>query len=70
MAVKRIGQQTVLLPMKPAVLAGAAWVGPKEGKGPLAHLFDCVTEDETYGQQSFEMAERQMVLDAARLSGH
>lgn len=66
MAVKRIGQQTVLLPMKPAVLAGAAWVGPKEGKGPLAALFDHITEDEIYGQQSFELAERQMVLDAAR----
>lgn len=66
MAVKRIGQQTILLPMKPAVLAGTAWVGPKEGKGPLAEHFDHVTEDETYGQQSFELAERQMVLDAAR----
>jgi stage V sporulation protein AD len=41
-------------------------VGPKEGKGPLGSLFDHVTEDESYGQQSFELAERQMVLDAAR----
>jgi stage V sporulation protein AD len=66
MAVKRIGQQTIVLPNKPAILAGAAWVGPKEGKGPLGSLFDRVIEDESYGQQSFELAERQMVLDAAR----
>ena len=66
LSLKRIGQQTVVLPMKPAIVAGAAWVGPKEGQGPLGSLFDHVTEDETYGQQSFEMAERQMVLDALR----
>ena len=65
---KRLGQQTVLLPMKPAVCAGAACVGPKEGEGPLGALFDRVTEDELYGQQSFELAERQMVLDAVRMA--
>ena len=65
---KHLGQQTVLLPMKPAVCAGAACVGPKEGEGPLGALFDRVTEDELYGQQSFELAERQMVLDAVRMA--
>ncbi len=70
MAIKRCGQQTVVLPMKPAVIAGAAWVGSKEGQGPLGSLFDHVAEDETYGQQSFELAERQMVLDAVRAAIH
>lgn len=68
MATRRLGQQTVCLPMKPAVCAGAACVGPKEGEGPLGAVFDRVMEDELYGQQSFELAERQMVLDAARLA--
>ncbi len=68
MAGKRIGQQTIALPMKPALCAGAACVGPKEGQGPLGALFDRVTEDELHGQQSFEMAERQMLLDAARMA--
>ena len=68
MAGKRLGQQTILLPMKPVICAGAACVGPKEGEGPLGDTFDRVTDDELYGQQSFELAERQMVLDAARMA--
>ena len=44
MAGKRIGQQTILLPMKPAVCAGAACVGPKEGEGPLGKAFDKATD--------------------------
>ena len=68
MATRRLGQQTVCLPMKPAICAGAACVGPKEGEGPLGAVFDRVMEDELYGQQSFELAERQMVLDAARMA--
>ena len=43
-------------------------MGPKEGEGPLGAVFDRVMEDELYGQQSFELAERQMVLDAARMA--
>jgi len=66
MAGKRIRQQTILLPMKPAISAGAACVGPKEGEGPLGDAFDWVTDDELCGQQTFELAERQMVLEAAR----
>ena len=68
MAGKRIGQQTILLPMKPAVCAGAACVGPKEGEGPLGKAFDKETDDELFGQQTFELAERQMVLEAARMA--
>lgn len=68
MATRRLGQQTICLPMKPAICAGAACVGPKEGEGPLGAVFDRVMEDELYGQQSFELAERQMVLDAARMA--
>ena len=68
MAGKRIGQQTILLSMKPAVCAGAACVGPKEGEGPLGKAFDKATDDELFGQQTFELAERQMVLEAARMA--
>lgn len=68
MATRRLGQQTICLPMKPAICAGAACVGPKEGEGPLGAVFDRVMEDELYDQQSFELAERQMVLDAARMA--
>ncbi|MBE5801469.1 MAG: stage V sporulation protein AD [Clostridiales bacterium] len=66
MALKRIGQQTIALPLRPALCAGAAYVGKKEGEGPLGESFDFVTQDELYGQQSFEQAEKQLYLDAIR----
>lgn len=66
MAQKRIGRQTILLPKQPAVCAGAAFVGRKEGEGPLGTCFDHVSQDELYGQDSFEKAEKQMALDAIR----
>ena len=61
---KRVGRQTVELPSRPAVLAGAAYVGKKEGEGPLRGCFDYVAQDELYGQESFELAEKQLYLDA------
>lgn len=66
MEMKRIGQQTVELPTKPALCGSAAFVGKKEGEGPLGGCFDHVTEDELYGQDSFELAEKQLYLDAIR----
>ena len=61
---KRIGQQTIELPSRPALCGSAAFVGRKEGEGPLGHCFDQVAKDEMYGQESFELAERQLYLDA------
>ena len=58
---KRIGQQTIELPSRPALCGSAAFVGRKEGEGPLGHCFDHVAKDEMYGQESFELAERQPV---------
>ena len=55
---KRIGQQTIELPSRPALCGSAAFVGRKEGEGPLGHCFDHVAKDEMYGQESFELAEK------------
>lgn len=63
---KRIGQQTVHLPMRPAICGNASYVGKKEGEGPLGACFDYVAKDELYGQDSFELAEKQLYLDAIR----
>lgn len=70
MALKRIGMQTVDLPLRPAIRASAAFVGKKEGEGPLGSLFDQVAQDELYGQDSFELAEKQLYLDAIRRAIH
>lgn len=63
---KRIGMQTIELSSRPALCGSAAFVGKKEGEGPLGNCFDFVTEDEMYGQESFELAEKQLYLDAIR----
>ena len=65
---KRIGQQTIELPSRPALCGSAAFVGRKEGEGPLGHCFDHVAKDEMYGQESFELAERQLYLDAIAMA--
>ena len=57
MPLKRTGLQTIDLPLRPAVCASAAFVGKKEGEGPLGNLFDHVAQDELYGQDTFELAE-------------
>ena len=56
MPLKRTGLQTIDLPLRPAVCASAAFVGKKEGEGPLGNLFDHVAQDELYGQDTFELA--------------
>lgn len=61
---KRIGLQTIALPSRPALCACASVVGKKEGEGPLNGGFDRVAQDERDGQDSFELAEKKMYLDA------
>lgn len=64
MQLKRIGQQTIDLPNRPSLCGNGAFVGKKEGEGPLGTKFDHVAKDELYGQESFELAERRLYLDA------
>ena len=62
----RLGLQTIVLPSRPLITGCAAFVGKKEGEGPLGACFDYVTADEMYNQQTFELAEKQLYLDAIR----
>ena len=39
----------------------ASIAGPKEGQGPLGHTFDAVSEDDLWGQQSWEKGESEML---------
>lgn len=68
MSGKRIGMQTIELSTRPALCGSAAFVGKKEGEGPLGNCFDYVADDEMYGQETFELAEKQLYLDAIRKS--
>ena len=66
MSEKRTGMQTICLNSRPSICGNASYAGKKEGEGPLGASFDHVTSDEMYGQKSFELAEKQLYLDAIR----
>ena len=46
------------------IVATASIVGPKEGKGPLAGFFDQITDDELWGEKTWEKAESKFVREA------
>ena len=62
----RLGMQTIALSSRPAICGCAAYAGKKEGEGPLGDQFDFVAKDELYNQDTFELAEKQLYLDAIR----
>ena len=54
---------------RPVTLASyAAIVGPREGKGPFGAWFDRVNQDDTFGQNTFEDAERQLATLTSQLA--
>lgn len=64
MQMQRRGKRTLLFPNRPGIIASAAVVGPKEGKGPLGALFDLAVTDPLYGQSSYEQAEHAIFREA------
>ncbi len=68
MANKRIGARTLAFPSNPRVVAGASVVAKNESEGPLGEKFDFVLTDDTWGEDSFEKAERRMFETAVRIA--
>lgn len=60
-AIKKLGKQTVKFSNPPYIIAAATTVGPKEGQGPLHRYFDEISQDNYFGQDSWEKAERAMM---------
>ena len=58
---KRLGRQTVVFDAPPRIVAGATIVGDMEGAGPLGGYFDLILEDDTWGEDTWEKAERKML---------
>lgn len=67
MATKK-GKQTVVFAAKPIIIGYATVAGPKEAQGPVGSYFDKIYPDLTMGQKSFELAERQMMLNAIEIA--
>lgn len=52
----------------PRIIGAASIVGQKEGEGPLGPLFDRVEPDPKFGKNTWEEAESEMQLEAARMA--
>ncbi len=65
---KRVGAQTVMYELPPKLISSAAIVGDVEGKGPLGTCFDLILEDDTWGEKSWEKAERKMFENSVRMA--
>ena len=65
---ERRGKHTLLLQNSPSVVAAAAVGGKKEGQGPLAKCFDYTSDDNSFGQKSWEAAESSMQQKALELA--
>lgn len=61
---KRVGRQTIKLINPPKIISAFSVVGPKEGEGPLKEYFDEILNDDTYGKESYEKAESEMMYTA------
>ncbi|UOO37154.1 stage V sporulation protein AD [Oscillospiraceae bacterium CM] len=60
MSQKHVGGQSVSFPNPPSIIASASVVGKKEGEGPLKDSFDVVSDDTTFGEETWEKSESAM----------
>ncbi len=56
--------QTIFFKNKPVITGSYAIVGPKEGTGNFAEYFDYVMQDDRFGEDTYEKAERKMIEQA------
>lgn len=61
---RKIGKQTILFEHNPCVVGNYSIVGPKEGKGNFSRYFHQILDDDLFGQDSYEKAERKLFLTA------
>ncbi len=56
-----MARQTFELKNRPVILAAESVVGTREGAGPLGKWFDVVSEDDTFGESTWEKSESRMM---------
>ncbi len=64
---KRIGKQTLIFSEMPKVVSSAAIVSREESEGPLGIYFDFILPEETWGEKSWEKAERKMFIECVKM---
>lgn len=65
---KRVGAQSVRFQDPPYLVSSASIVGKMEDEGRLRGKYDVVLEDDTWGEKSWEHAERKMFEQTVRLA--
>ena len=53
-----VGEQSLRFSQGVYITSAASVVGKKEGEGPLGTCFDMVCEDDKFGEDNWEQAER------------
>lgn len=61
-----VGKQSLKFQNPPAIICSASVVGEMEGNGPLGSYFDQVEADPSFGQESWEKGESEMVRRAVQ----
>jgi stage V sporulation protein AD len=64
MALKHVGNQSIVFANPPVILSSHTVVGPKEGQGPLGQTFNSIWPDNINGNTSWEVAENKMMQEA------
>lgn len=57
-------EQTIILKKQPKIIGSYTIVGPKEGDGNFGGYFDYVMKDDSFGEKTYEKAERKMLESA------
>ena len=63
---KKEEKQTIFFKNRPYIIGHYSIVGPKEGKGNLGEYFSEVSNDDFFGQKTYEKAERVMLERALK----
>lgn len=63
---EQCGKQTIKFKCPPAIISRASVVGEKEGKGPLSSYFDQIENDPTFGKETWEEGESEMIRRAVQ----
>lgn len=64
----QIGRQSLVFDRPVYIMSAACVVGPKEGDGPLGATFDRVVQDATFGKDTWEEGESEMMRQTALLA--
>lgn len=68
MNTNRCGNQSVIFKTKPRILTSSTITGDMEGEGPIGTHFDIVLEDDTWGEETWEKAERKMFSETVKIA--